>query len=107
MLMVHLLGVTITQRGKMIKIGDYVRLRQVPPAVATSADADDELATKQVFQECVGQIFRVRGIGTNSPHGETNHIELWVHEGRDSDSAAYHTIWVEPEYLERVPSSTA
>lgn len=90
----------------MFEVGDYVRLRQVPPAVATSADDDDALATKRVFQQCVGQIFRVRGIGTNSPHGETDHIEVWVHRGRDSDSELYHTIWVEPEYLERVPGPT-
>jgi len=60
----------------MIRVGDLVRLLQVPPQVESVSDKKDEMHTKEVFRQCVGKVFRVRGIGTNNPHGETDHIEL-------------------------------
>ena len=85
----------------MIDNGQHVRLLQVPPSVEAVPDEQDEMNTKNIFRECIGQVFRVRGIGTNNPHGETDHIELWVLDGLDCDDQSEgHTIWVEQEYVE-------
>ncbi len=59
------------------------------------------MGTMDVFRQCIGRVFRVRGIGTNSPHADTSQVELWVHEGNDcDDEGVADTIWVEPAYLE-------
>jgi hypothetical protein len=59
--------------------------------------------TKDVFRQCVGRIFRVRGIGTNNAGQDTNHVELWVRKGSDCEhTGRADTIWVEPEFLEIV-----
>ena len=87
----------------MIEVGDRVRIERMPPDVEARSDEDDEMRTKEVFRQCVGRVFRVRGVGTNSIYEDTGHVELWVHNGDDCDDvAAADTIWVEPEYLEIV-----
>ena len=87
----------------MIEVGDRVRIERVPPHVEARSDEDDEMRTRDVFRQCVGRVFRVRGVGTNSPHEDTGHVELWVRNGDDcDDEVAADTIWVEPEYLEIV-----
>jgi len=80
---------------------------QVPPQVEAVPDEKDEMNTKTVFRQCVGHVFRVRGIGTNNPHGETDHIELWVHNGSDSDLGTADSIWVEQEYVEVVEQNAS
>ncbi len=87
----------------MIKRGDQVRLKRIPPAVAAMLNESDEMSTNDVFHQCVGHVFRVRGISTNSSGADTGHVELWVHEGNDcDDEETADSIWVEPAYLERV-----
>ncbi len=87
----------------MIKIGDRVRLMRVPSDVEAMPDEMNEMHTREVFQQCVGRVFRVRDIGTNSPREDTGHVELWVRDGNDCDDVvAADTIWVEPEYLDIV-----
>jgi hypothetical protein len=91
---------------RVITVGDRVRLIRVPPLVEAAPDETDEMQTKQVFRQCVGHVFRVRGIGTNSPHGDTGHVELWVHDGADCDDVARaDAIWVEPDFVELVPDA--
>jgi hypothetical protein len=87
----------------MIKVGDWVVLKQLPPGVEALAEADDKLNTKEIFRECVGGKFRVRAIDTNSPHEQTGHLELWVKNGVDCENEAEAaTIWIEPEYVELI-----
>jgi hypothetical protein len=87
----------------MIKCGDYVRLKSIPPNVEATPTESDEMCTKDMFRQCIGRVFRVRRIGTNSPHEDTSHVELWVHAGHDcDDEQTADTIWVEPAYLETV-----
>ncbi len=87
-----------------IRVGDRVRLTQMPPQVEAMRDDNDELHTKIVFQQCVGHVFRVRGIGTNNQYGETDHVELWVRQGEDwdNDDGGAEYIWVEQVYAEVV-----
>jgi predicted short-subunit dehydrogenase-like oxidoreductase (DUF2520 family) len=72
-----------------VEIGDRVRLIEVPPAVK---EADRE--TKAVFGRCVGRAFPVAGF-------DRGLIELEV-GAVVGDFPAAHSIWVEPEFLERV-----
>jgi hypothetical protein len=89
----------------MIKVGDRVRLKAIPPWVAEFPKGSQE-----VFAQCLGGVFTVCGIGTNSnPEGETNDAELWASHGLDDPHAEGNDppeiIWVEPEYLEVVERS--
>jgi hypothetical protein len=96
----------------VIKVGDQVRLLDVPPAVLAMPDEQDDMGTRAIFEQCVGHVFIVRGIET----GETPApVELWVHDGeddqreRDGESMESHHIWVEEGFLEIVsaePSTT-
>jgi hypothetical protein len=87
----------------VIRVGDQVRLASVPPEVEAVPDEKDEMRTKDVFRQCVGHVFLVRGISTNNRHKDTGHVELWVSCGADCDNEAKAaTIWVEPDYLEIV-----
>lgn len=90
----------------MVRIGDRVRLLRVPPDVEAMPDESvepDEMHTKDVFRRCVGRVFRIRGIGTNSPNEDSGHVELWVRDGDDCDDVVRaDTIWVEPEHIEIV-----
>lgn len=72
-----------------VEIGDRVRLSEIPPAVK---GADSE--TRAIFKRCLGRAFAVAGFNKGL-------IELEVGEvvGR---FPASHSIWVEPEFLERV-----
>jgi len=88
-----------------MKIGDRVRLTRVPPPTEAARYDHDDMHTRTVFQQCVGHVFRIRGIGTNSPHGETDDLELWVHRGADCGNVVKaDTIWVEPDYVQAVPA---
>jgi hypothetical protein len=79
----------------------------VPPQVERVSDEDDLMETKAVFRQCLGHVFRVRGIGTNNRFGETDHIELWVRGGFDCDDEVNaESIWVEQEYVEIVDGDT-
>ncbi len=81
-----------------LHVGDLVRLTGLPRWV------DHMPAESQrVFQLCVGGTFRVQAL--RSPPGD---VELWVHEGADHPDVMADSIWIEPEYLERVtPDDTA
>jgi hypothetical protein len=64
----------------------------IPPRLPDSAE------TRVIFERCVGRTFPVIGIAT---HG---HVELEI--GEVMGVPAYlHSIWIEPECLERVQSS--
>ena len=72
-----------------VDIGDRVRLSEIPPAVKA---ADPE--TRAIFKRCVGRAFPVAGFNKGL-------IELEVGAVVGQVPAA-HSIWVEPEFLERV-----
>jgi hypothetical protein len=71
-----------------VEIGDQVRLVQVPHAVK---EAKPE--TRSIFRRCVGKVFAVAGF-------QKGLIELEIGEVVGGFPAA-HSIWVEPEFLER------
>ena len=77
------------------RVGDKVRLMQVPPYLYTDNPIDQE--TAEFIGRCVGKIFRVEDF---DEHGQ---LELWVTEKgnqrrvRDRHS---HVIWTEPEFVE-------
>jgi predicted short-subunit dehydrogenase-like oxidoreductase (DUF2520 family) len=72
-----------------VEIGDRVRLTGIPPAVAGGKPE-----TKALFKRCVGKVFPVAGF-------EKGLIELEV-GSVVGDFPAAHSIWIEPEFLERV-----
>ena len=79
--------------------GDSVRLVKVPPDVHD----DNELQTCTLFEKCLGRTFVVAGL--KSVEGfpfELVRLDVGHVLGEES---YMHTIWVEPEYLESVPSN--
>jgi hypothetical protein len=77
-----------------LKVGDYVRLTAVPPGLPNPETED--LHTKDIFQRCLGHVFRVAGF-----QGEWLELEV----GEVTGEPAYmHSIWVEPDFVELVGS---
>ena len=77
---------------KPLKIGDWVRITQVPPGLKDSPG----LETKRVFEEALGKTFRIKGFG------EYGHIELLVSRRRSPNGVwDLDTIWIEPEFVVR------
>lgn len=94
----------------MVRVGDRVQLKAMPPWVDELDDhTAQDASTKRMFAQCLGGIFTVYGIGTNTdPEGLTNDAELRVKDGKDDPQMGNphpQTIWVEPEYLEVVEIS--
>jgi len=69
-----------------VKAGDRVTLIDVPPGLRDHR----ELATRSLFEACVGKSFVVSGV-------EGGYAELDV----GTLLGAQHTIWVEPKYLRK------
>lgn len=77
------------------KVGDKVRVIQVPPYLYR----DDLVAqeTAEFFERCLGEVFQVEGFDENGQ------LELWT-TGKGNRRKAdrgldTHTIWIEPEYV--------
>ncbi|HXZ31573.1 MAG TPA: Rossmann-like and DUF2520 domain-containing protein [Terriglobales bacterium] len=73
-----------------VEVGDRVRIIEVPPLKPT------EHRTHTIFQRCLGKVFPVAGF-------QKGLIELQVGRVVGRFPGA-ETIWVEPEFLERVDS---
>jgi predicted short-subunit dehydrogenase-like oxidoreductase (DUF2520 family) len=83
----------VLERGSVrvlgaVEIGDLVRLREVPLAVK-----EGKPETMAILKRCVGRVFPVAGF-------EKGLIELEV-GAVVGDFPAAHSIWIEPEFLER------
>jgi len=81
------------------KIGDKVRVMQIPPYLYK----DDALAeeTAEFFEHCLGKVFRVEDFDQNGQ------LELWATEKgnrRRVFGTRSHWIWIEPEYVEPFPN---
>jgi hypothetical protein len=77
-----------------MKIGDRVRVVKIPSGLQ-----EGELKTRTVFRKCIGRIFKVEGF---------QHELIELNVGRAVGKASYmETIWIEPEFLEKVTSRTA
>jgi hypothetical protein len=75
-------------------IGDMVRLAAIPPNLPKG---DTRLPTRAIFQKCLGHQFVIV---------EFNEIG-WAGLGITSvTGSAGETIWVEPEFLELIDTST-
>jgi hypothetical protein len=84
----------VTRRD--IEKGDMIRIISIPP------DLDDRagIGTPQVFEAALGKTFRVEEI---SEHGL---LELVVSERHpSSDTYQSDTIWIEPDFVEKVNAS--
>jgi hypothetical protein len=80
-------------KAQKFKVGDWVRIKTIPPDLNDSAGID----TPGVFKRALGRTFRIDGL---DDHG---HLELVVAERRPS-SKRYEsdTIWIEPQFVARV-----
>jgi len=70
------------------QIGQRVKVVSVPTDLP-----NDELQTRKIFALCLGRVFAVVGVNGNL-------VELEVGEVVGGPAYA-HSIWVEPEHLER------
>lgn len=80
------------------RVGDKVRVIQVPPYLYTDSPVDGE--TAEFIGRCLGKVFRVEAFDA---HGQ---LELWATEKgnrRKATGLNSHTIWMEPEYVEPFP----
>lgn len=77
----------------VFKIGDRVRVLQVPPQVLEKMSPE----SIKIFKRCVGQVLRIDDLN------DIGWLELNVmDDGSQAPNYCYHTIWIEPEYVERV-----
>jgi hypothetical protein len=75
------------------RVGDLIRVVKIPSDLHDAAG----IGTPEVFRRALGRTFRVEGF---DEHG---HLELVVAESKASeDWYASDTIWIEPEFVEKV-----
>jgi hypothetical protein len=76
------------------KVGDMVRPVKVPPGLDDAAG----IGTPQIFERVIGKTLRIEGF---DEHGN---LELNVlDDGSQAPDYCHHTIWIEPEFVERAP----
>jgi hypothetical protein len=92
--------------SRRLKIGDRVRIVDIPADLKDKnydlKDIDHrEMRTDELFRFCLGREFAVQGFG------RYGHVELGVGEDRAVRKRFgwSHTIWVDPEFVERIRSS--
>ena len=84
----------------MVKPGDRVKLVGMPPGLRD----DDDLATRSLFAACLGHVFVVKAADPVTHDDGSVHALYELHVGHIVGGQDFeHSIWVEPEYLERVP----
>ncbi|NJL19618.1 MAG: hypothetical protein HC895_00425 [Leptolyngbyaceae cyanobacterium SM1_3_5] len=72
---------------------DRVRILQIPPQVLEKMPQE----SIEIFKRCAGQILRIDDLN------DIGWLELNVmDDGSQAPNYCYHTIWIEPEYVERV-----
>ena len=76
-----------------LKIGDKVRVIQVPPVLP-----EDELHTRSLLELCLGRVFPVVGFN------DAGWLELEVGEALDKNPCM-DSIWIEPEFVETVKTT--
>jgi hypothetical protein len=82
----------VDRNGKVLKIGDKIRVTGIPPDVLTDRYDEGELETRTVFQRCLDKVFVVRSF-------DDNRVELFV--GAVMGKPAYeHRIYLEPNFVE-------
>jgi hypothetical protein len=90
------------QHRRKFKVGDWVRIVDISDALKDPKydlkNSDSrEMRTGELFRFCMGRKFQVRGFQ-----------KAWVELEASDDPAVrrkfgkWHTIWIEPEFLERV-----
>ena len=79
-------------KRREIRKGDMVRVVGIPP------DLDDRagIGTADVFESALGRTFRVEAIA------QYGHLELVVHQTGTGSGYTSDTIWIEPEFVEKV-----
>ncbi|MEO7719199.1 MAG: hypothetical protein ABIY70_23620 [Capsulimonas sp.] len=80
------------------KIGDKIRVVQVPPYLYNDDPVTREIA--DFFELCLGKVFRIEAFDENGQ------LELWMTDkGNRTKRGDLHSIWIEPEYVEPYPKS--
>jgi hypothetical protein len=83
----------VRPRESQFKVGDLIRVVRIPTDLHDAAG----IGTPEVFQRALGKTFRIEGF---DEHG---HLELVVAEHKASrEHFASDTIWIEPEFVEKV-----
>jgi hypothetical protein len=72
-----------------LKVGDRVRLIQVPPSLPQG-----EMNTRSLFEVCVGRTFPIVGF-----NGDLMELEVGEVLGKDP---CMDSIWIEPQFVELV-----
>lgn len=75
-----------------MKIGDKVRVIGTPENLP-----DNEMGTRQLFEQCLGRIFPIQGFLNGQ-------VELCVGEVV-GEPDYMHSIWIEPEFVEVIETS--
>ena len=79
------------------RIGDLVKVVQIPPDLNDAAGID----TPELFQRVVGKTLRIDGFE------RYGHLELNVlDDGSQASDYCHHTIWIEPEFVEAADDAT-
>ena len=75
-----------------LKVGDRIRVAQIPVAVLRDQKRFPE--TFELFQKAVGHVYEIRDI---DEHG---HAELWLREnGAEDSGGGAHSIYIEPQFV--------
>ena len=92
-----------TRLKSKFKIGDRVRILDIPeetkdPKADLKSSEARQMRTAELFRFCLGRIFTVYGFE------RYGHVELRVGNSPAvrKEFGWSHTIWIEPEFLERV-----
>jgi hypothetical protein len=74
----------------MIKVGDRVRVQEIPPEIQEMS-----AATQEIFALCLGKTFPVRDFD------QFGHLELWVGHIHDEKVEPFmEQIWIEAKFVE-------
>jgi hypothetical protein len=94
----------LTRHRLGLEIGDRVRIIKIPsdlkdPSHDLKDDEHREMRTAELFRFCMGRVFTIYGFD------RYGYVELEVSNNASvrRKFGKWHTIWMEPEFLERVP----
>ena len=82
--------------SRPIRVGDLIKVVRAPSELHDASS----IGTPGLFERILGKTVRVDGVG------ECGYLELRVNDdGTQTPDACENTIWIEPEFVERVADS--
>jgi hypothetical protein len=85
--------------GKMIHVGDRIKVVEISPADKDPSTPDDpEMRTHELFRFCLGKVFTVTGFDKRQS------VEVRADRNRElrKKFGSWHTIFLEPHEVEVV-----